>query len=76
MTSDSGLFRTRDDLEAAGYRLHGNIFTLGSDRYLPLYEAKMMWHFEKHRYADDFKVPATTTSIRATRLFDRRTSLP
>src|SRR5207253_2113932 len=40
MTSDSGLFRTREELEADGWILRGNIFEHGSDRMLPLYEAK------------------------------------
>jgi hypothetical protein len=51
MTSDSGLFRTRAQLEADGWTLEGNVFTRGSDRYLPLYEAKMTAPFD-HRAAD------------------------
>jgi len=50
MTSDSGLFRTRDQLEAQGYELDGNIFRQGNGTYLPLYEAKMIHHFD-HRFA-------------------------
>ena len=50
MTSDSHLFRTREQLEADGWTLQGNIFTKGPDRYLPLYEAKMVHHFD-HRWA-------------------------
>ncbi len=50
MTNDSGLFRTRDELEAQGYRLDGNVFRRGSATYLPLYEAKMAHHFD-HRWA-------------------------
>jgi hypothetical protein len=49
MTSDSGLFRTRAQLEADGWTLEGNIFTRGPDRHLPLYEAKMLHHFN-HRW--------------------------
>ncbi|MEZ5278969.1 MAG: N-6 DNA methylase [Acidimicrobiales bacterium] len=51
MTSDSHLFRTREQLEADGWTLRGNIFTKGDDRYLPLYEAKMVDFFD-HRAAD------------------------
>ena len=62
MTSDSHLFRTRDQLEADGWTLGGtpvqcvetyipsNVFTKADARYLPLYEAKMIHHFD-HRWA-------------------------
>ncbi len=51
MTSDSHLFRTAMELEAAGFWLGvGNVFTKGAERYLPLYEAKMIHQFD-HRYA-------------------------
>jgi hypothetical protein len=51
MANDSGLFRTRDQLEAAGWRLDGNVFVRGDERYLPLYEAKMVHQFD-HRFGD------------------------
>jgi len=50
MTSDFHLFRTREDLEAQGFRLVGNRFVRGEEVYLPLYEAKMFWHYD-HRFA-------------------------
>jgi hypothetical protein len=50
MTSDSGQFRTRSELESEGWRLNGNRFVRGGKRYLPLYEAKMIHHFD-HRWA-------------------------
>ncbi|WP_300591173.1 DNA methyltransferase, partial [Microbacterium sp.] len=50
MTSDSHLFHTRDQLEADGWTLAGNVFERGTDRMLPLYEAKMVHHFN-HRWA-------------------------
>lgn len=61
MSNDSHLFRTRRELEAEGCVLRGNVFTAGGDaadgdpdaagsRYLPLYEAKMIHHFD-HRWA-------------------------
>jgi hypothetical protein len=55
MSNDSHLFRTRAELEAEGYRLVGNAYVQGDPiapsavRYLPLYEAKMIWHYD-HRY--------------------------
>ena len=50
MTSDSNLFRTRDQLLAIGGQLDGNIFRQGPNEYLPLYEAKMVDFFD-HRAA-------------------------
>ncbi|MGH3193680.1 MAG: Eco57I restriction-modification methylase domain-containing protein, partial [Streptosporangiaceae bacterium] len=48
MANDSGLFRTHDQLERDGWTLTGNVFMRGSERMLPLYEAKMIHHFD-HR---------------------------
>ncbi|OQB27229.1 MAG: hypothetical protein BWY10_01522 [Chloroflexi bacterium ADurb.Bin180] len=50
MTSDSHLFRTREQLERQGYELKGNRFVRGKEVYLPLYEAKMMHQYD-HRWA-------------------------
>ena len=49
MASDSGLFRTREQLEADGWVLDGNVFHRAGHTYLPLYEAKMVHHFD-HRF--------------------------
>lgn len=49
MASDSGLFRTRAELEAAGWQLKGNHFVQGKQRALPLMEAKMVHHYD-HRF--------------------------
>jgi hypothetical protein len=51
MANDSHLFRTREELEAQGFRLQGNVFVRGPERYLPLYEAKMVHQFD-HRFGD------------------------
>ena len=50
MASDSHHFRTSTELKADGYRLEGNVFIGDFDRYLPLYEAKMIHQFD-HRWA-------------------------
>jgi hypothetical protein len=50
MSSDSHHFRTAADLEREGYRREGNVFVSHYDRYLPLYEAKMIHQFD-HRWA-------------------------
>ncbi|HVT60490.1 MAG TPA: N-6 DNA methylase [Thermoanaerobaculia bacterium] len=49
MTTDSGLFRSRAILEAEGWQLRGNIYEREDVRYLPLYEGKMVHHFD-HRF--------------------------
>ncbi|MDK0522855.1 DNA methyltransferase [Streptomyces sp. ML-6] len=54
---ESHLFRpeiqngeTFDDLLAAGWSLDGNVLVRGKERLLPLYEAKMLHHYD-HRWA-------------------------
>jgi len=49
MANDSGLFRTRGDLEARGNALDGNRFDGPDGLHLPLLEAKMVHHFD-HRF--------------------------
>ncbi|MEV0328205.1 DNA methyltransferase [Micromonospora echinospora] len=49
MTDDSDLFRSREQLESEGWELRGNAFVRGEERMLPLYEAKMVHHFD-HRF--------------------------
>lgn len=49
MSNDSHLFRTREEMEAQGFTLEGNRFVKGEEVYLPLYEAKMFWHYD-HRF--------------------------
>ncbi len=67
MSNDSGLFRTRAELEAQGFRLQGNIFVKGNERYLPLYEAKMIWHYD-HRFGSYERAGSRdSTSLPATR---------
>ncbi|MEN9640858.1 MAG: hypothetical protein RIR77_47 [Planctomycetota bacterium] len=61
MSNDSGLFRTREQLEKDGWRLRGNVFERGADKYLPLYEAKMVDFFD-HRAAS--VVLSATAQIR------------
>lgn len=50
MSNDSHLFRTRQQLEDEGWQLEGNIFKRDGEVFLPLYEAKMLHHFD-HRWA-------------------------
>ena len=57
MSNDSGLFRTREELEADGWELEGNVFHRDGKRCLPLYEAKMLYHYN-HRFGDFGILPA------------------
>jgi hypothetical protein len=49
MSSDSHLFRTREQMETRGYQIVGNRFVGNGEIWLPLYEAKMIWQFD-HRF--------------------------
>lgn len=51
MANDSGIFHTREQLESEGARMVGNVFCREDQRWLPLYEAKMVHHFD-HRFGD------------------------
>ena len=46
MANDSRLFHKREELEADGWHLIGNVFVRAGARMLPLYEAKMIHHFD------------------------------
>ncbi|MCV2872805.1 N-6 DNA methylase [Defluviimonas sp. WL0050] len=48
MSNDSHLFRTAEQLSADGFARDGTDWRNGSDHFVPLYEAKMIWHFD-HR---------------------------
>jgi hypothetical protein len=51
MTNDSGLFRTRAELEADGfYPVEGNRLKKGDETYVPLYVGRMIHHYD-HRAA-------------------------
>src|SRR5690606_24668375 len=49
MSNDSGLFRTAAQLAEAGFAREGSDWLREGERYLPLYEAKMIHHFD-HRW--------------------------
>lgn len=50
MSNDSHLFHNKNELDEQGFQLRGNIFEKEKERYLPLYEAKMIHQFD-HRWA-------------------------
>ena len=60
MTNDSPLFRTAAQLESAGfYPVQGNLWKRGEELYLPLYQGRMIWHFD-HRANSVLFNPAST----------------
>ncbi len=50
MASDSGLFRTRRELEDAGWKQRGNVYQHGTRTALPLYEGRVIDQWD-HRFA-------------------------
>ena len=49
MSNDSYLFRTYSQLSEEGALLEGNVFTTKEgESYVPLYEGKMIWHYNHH----------------------------
>ncbi|MEU2238365.1 DNA methyltransferase [Streptomyces sp. NPDC018338] len=54
MSHDSHLFRPKEELEAQGWSLAGNVYQRAAERMLPLYEAKMVDFFD-HRASDVMK---------------------
>lgn len=69
MSNDSNLFKTKEDLIKEGYILSGNIFEKKSEKYLPLYESKMISIYN-HRFgsyekfdfsSDSTQLPTPTT---------------
>ncbi|MEU6467076.1 DNA methyltransferase [Streptomyces sp. NPDC046976] len=50
MSADSDKFFTREQLLADGWRLEGNTFVRAGAHMLPLYEAKMLHHYD-HRFS-------------------------
>ena len=77
MTNDSDLFHTREELEADGWHLGGNIYFKDGSQCLPLYEAKLFHQFN-HRpstfdgiaEADRFKMKAPTNALSINQLND------
>lgn len=61
MANDSGLFKTGAELEEKGFTLDGNRYRHGSETFLPLYEAKMVHHYN-HRFGDYQDLPAGSRS--------------
>jgi hypothetical protein len=69
MTSDSGCFVPKSELESKGLTLRGNQYIQDTQRYSPLYEAKLVQQFDHRRGtfqglegAEIFKTKAATVS--------------
>ncbi|MFN8176409.1 MAG: N-6 DNA methylase [bacterium] len=61
MSNDSSLFQVKEDLEKGGWRLEGSRFQKGDATCWPLYEAKMIHHFN-HRFGDYRDLPRGSKS--------------
>lgn len=61
MSNDSNLFRTEDEMRDAGFTLKGNRFVKGEEIWLPLYESKMIWHYD-HRFGTYKGVDSRTST--------------
>ena len=61
MSNDSSLFSSREDLDAEGWQLDGNVFRKGGKQYLPLYEGRFGHQFN-HRFATHSGGEATMIS--------------
>jgi hypothetical protein len=57
MAEDAEFFATRLALESDGWKLEGSVFASGSEQFVPLYEAKMIYLFN-HRHGSYDLVPA------------------
>ena len=71
MANDARLFQTCEDLKSDGWTLTGNIFAKDGKRMLPLYEAKMIHHFD-HRLACYSKRPEGSQDTEIPRLGTKR----
>ncbi|MER6460451.1 DNA methyltransferase [Streptomyces sp. NPDC001228] len=67
MANDSDLFWEEPELEAGGLHLEGNVFTDGTHRMLPLYEAKFIHHYD-HRLSCYSKRPQGSQDTELPRL--------
>ncbi|WP_338677611.1 DNA methyltransferase [Streptomyces sp. SCSIO 30461] len=67
MANDSDLFWEQPELEAGGLHLEGNVFTDGTHRLLPLYEAKFVHHYD-HRLSCYSKRPEGSQDTELPRL--------
>ena len=67
MTNNIGLFREIDALLSDSWTLHGNVFIRDNQQMLPLYEAKLIHHFD-HRLACYSKRPEGSQDTELPRL--------
>ncbi len=81
MANDADLFRTREQLEADGWTLVGNVFERGEERMLPLYESKMLHHYDSRWATYDGAIdnkgnPAARDALESERLDAEFSVLP
>jgi hypothetical protein len=61
MSSDSNLFKVKNQLEEEGFVLSGNKMKQAENVWLPLYESKMIWHYD-HRYGSYSGIESRTST--------------
>jgi hypothetical protein len=69
MANDSGIFVTAVDLQSRGATFDGWGWSHGEQRWLPLYEAKLLYHFD-HRYSTYAGLPEGYEGTALPRLTD------
>jgi len=70
MSNDSHLFKTEQELLEMGFTLRGNRFKRGEEIWLPLYESKMIWHYD-HRFGSYAGVDSRTSTQTPTPTLDK-----
>ncbi len=76
VTNDSNLFHSRKELENDGWLLDGNIFCKDDRTYLPLYEAKMIWHYNHRFGTHEWSGSKEPTHNKLPELDDKQLELP
>jgi hypothetical protein len=69
MANDSDLFLSKGDLDTEGAQFDGWAYTDAGERYLPLYEAKLL-HLFDHRFSSYADLPGDSKSTSLPRLSD------
>ena len=75
MSNDSRLFQTKEELEQSGFKLEGNHFVKSAERFLPLYEGKMIHHYN-HRFGDYADLPPNSKSTKLPTIPEERLERP
>lgn len=77
MATHSYLFKTKAQLEGLGAKRDRNTFVLNEEKYLPLYEGKLIWHYNHHygSFPDEGPRPSSIPETTIEELKDPNTVL-